>query len=92
MLLYAFLETQTISMTTKTTLSEVVATNVRAEMAAQGKSVAALATCLDVKYGAALARKKGSTPFSLTEVEKVARWLGMSEHALLTPRLTAVAA
>ncbi len=79
-------------MTTKTTLSEVVATNVRAEMAAQGKSVAALATCLDMKYGAALNRKKGSTPFSLTEVEKVARWLGVSEHAILTPRLTAVAA
>ena len=79
-------------MTTKTTLAEVVATNVRAEMAAQGKSVAALANCLDVKYGAALARKKGSTPFSLAEVEKVAQWLGMSEHALLTPRLAAVAA
>jgi transcriptional regulator with XRE-family HTH domain len=78
--------------TTGTPLPDRVATNIRAEMAAQGKTAVELGELLGIGHRAALHRRNGAIPFSLGELERVAPWLGVTIASLMTARtLQAVA-
>jgi hypothetical protein len=72
--------------TTTKPLAERVATNVRAEMAAQRKTAVELADLLEIGHRAALQRVNGAIAFPLAELEKVAPWLGMPIGALMQDR------
>jgi len=67
-------------------LQALVATNIRAEMAAQELTSAHLASLLDVRRPAALARMRGKQGISLNELERIADWLGVSQARLMKPR------
>ena len=68
------------------TLSEKVATNVRAELAAQRLTTTDLAAVLHIGTRAAARRISGSLDFSLNETEIVAAWLNVSVAALSRSR------
>jgi transcriptional regulator with XRE-family HTH domain len=73
-------------------LSQMVATNVRAEMAAQKRTAAALAELLGVGYEAARSRVSGDVDISLNELERIADWLGVTVASLMAARSLAVPA
>lgn len=73
-------------------LHEVVAANIRGEMAAQKRSNNELAAYLSISVSAAAKRLGGKQPFSLNETARVARWLGVPVSALFASRSTAEAA
>jgi hypothetical protein len=72
--------------TTDKPLADRVATNVRAEMAVQGKTAVELADLLEIGHRAALHRRNGAIPFSLAELEKVSPWLGVTVASLMAAR------
>lgn len=59
-----------------------VAAEIRAEMAKQRKSTADLALVLGVHKETARGRRRGDSPFTLPELEKVALWLDVPIGAL----------
>lgn len=65
------------------TWSARVAAVVRAEMASQRRSDAALAHVLGVTEPTVVARLTGRTPFDLVEIERVSGWLGLAPSELL---------
>jgi transcriptional regulator with XRE-family HTH domain len=67
-------------------LHELVATNVRAEMAAQRKSTSDLASVLHMNQRAVQNRCSGKQPFSLNEVATIASWLGCGVSFLTAER------
>lgn len=80
-------------MSTPPKLSDQVAANVRAEMAAQKKTAIELSALLGIGHGAALRRCNGDIQISLNELDQIASWLGVSRASLMTERsrLAAVA-
>jgi transcriptional regulator with XRE-family HTH domain len=68
-----------------TTLEQRVATNVRAALAARRMTSADLSKVLHLEQRAAQRRLNGTTPFTLSEMGKVAAWLGVSYSALVAP-------
>jgi transcriptional regulator with XRE-family HTH domain len=72
------------------TLSGLVASNIRAYMAAQRKTTAELALIIGRDVRAAQRRRSGEQQFSLDELEAVSRWLNVPPNALMA-RLAAVA-
>ncbi len=77
----------------RSSLEQIVTTNVRAELAAQRKTAVDLAEGISIGYTAATRRINGTQPFSLGELGRVARWLEVPVSSLMTPRksMTAVA-
>lgn len=75
-----------VPMSTPPSLSQTVATNVRAEMAAQKRTAVTLAELLDLGYEAARSRISGDVDISLNELERIAAWLGVSESSLMASR------
>lgn len=64
-------------------LAERVGANVRAEMARQKTTQAALAERLAMKQQALSRRISGRTPFNVDELHRVAKALGVSTSALM---------
>jgi len=60
-----------------------VATTVRAEMVAQGRTTSDLAELLQIAVNSASRRLNGTTAFDLVEIEQIAAWLGTSPSALV---------
>ncbi len=60
-----------------------VADAIRAEMAAQGRSIGDLAAALEIGRVTASRRVTGATAFDLVELERVAAWLGLTPSALV---------
>ena len=60
-----------------------VAAAIRAEMASQRRSGAALARELGVTEPTVAARLDGEIPFDLVELERVAGWLGLTPSELV---------
>jgi transcriptional regulator with XRE-family HTH domain len=60
-----------------------VAAAIRAEMASQRRSGAALARELGVAEPTVTARLDGEIPFDLVELERVAGWLGLTPSELV---------
>jgi hypothetical protein len=65
------------------TWSARVVAAIRAEMASQQRTGAALAHVLGVTEPTVATRLDGETTFDLVEVERVAGWLGLSPSELL---------
>ncbi|MFI2568886.1 helix-turn-helix domain-containing protein [Cellulosimicrobium funkei] len=63
---------------TRTTYSESIAAEVRAEVARQRKTVQGLAQVLNVTQSTASRRFTGDVPFDMREIFEVAAWLGLS--------------
>jgi hypothetical protein len=76
----------------KVPLREQVATNVRAELAAQRKTAADLAKILHLGYRAALRRYNGEQELSLNEISVVSFALQVPVSALMAPRAIEVQA
>jgi len=70
----------------KVTLREQVASNVRAELAAQKKGSTDLAQILHLGYRAALRRFNGEQELSLNEISAVSLALRVPVSALMAPR------
>jgi len=68
------------------TLADKVAANIRAEMAAQRKNAVELAAVLSIGHRAAVRRWSGQQAFSLNELSKVSRWLGVPSSTLMADR------
>lgn len=73
-----------------TTLSGLVASNIRGQMAVQRKKSPELAVVIGRDVRAAQRRLSGEQQFSLDEIERIARWLNVPPHAFMA-RLAAVA-
>jgi hypothetical protein len=54
-----------------------VAQTITTELNRQGKPIAAIATLLDISPSAAYRRMNGSTPLDLSELDKIATFLGI---------------
>lgn len=72
-------------------LSQKVAAAVRAEMAVQQKTVTQMAEALGIDRKAMKLRYDGEKSMTLSEVERLAIWLGVDVEALLTGAALAVA-
>ena len=68
------------------TLSELVAAEVRAEMARRNRRGIDLAEHLDISGAALSAKLNGRTPFTLNELQRVADWLDVPLVVLLGER------
>lgn len=73
-------------MTTETNLAGRIAANVRREMGEQMKTVSELADVLGCKYRAAKERYEGKQEYLPSQVEDVAKWLGVDELELVRKR------
>lgn len=61
-------------------------------MAAQGRTAVELGLLLGIGHRAALQRRNGVIPFSLGELEKVAKWLDVTVASLMSKRTSMAAA
>lgn len=78
--------------TVNTSLSQIVAGNLRAEMARQKLSGVDLAALLKCSQQSASRRVTGAQALDLDELARVAEWLGVGIFELVTSRETAVGA
>lgn len=72
--------------------AELVAAEVRAEMARQRKEAAGLADVLEMTRATAQRRLDGSVPFDVVELVLVAGWLGIDATRLMPGSPEAVSA
>lgn len=70
----------------QSTFADEVAANVRAEMARQRVQQKTVAEALDVPFGIISDRARGRTPWTLNELETVARLLGTTVSDLCAIR------
>jgi transcriptional regulator with XRE-family HTH domain len=75
----------------KATLNDRVAANLRAEMAAQRKSVTDLSAALRVGHRAATRRWSGEQDIGLNELELLSKWLDVPLTAFMVSRERQVA-
>jgi transcriptional regulator with XRE-family HTH domain len=75
----------------KATLNDRVAANLRAEMAAQRKTVTDLAEALHVGHRAATRRWSGDQDIGLNDLDQISVWLEIPVSTLMTARERQVA-